>query len=117
MKPSPKMRVARSHCAVLIGHYHHPRACIHSRETQASDTTTSLIPSTVWLVHGKQFDQVAYPNRSHGIYEGAGTTLHLRHTMLRWWHNNLAAGPVDAEPEKRRANDPASRIKRGSRGG
>ena len=69
------------------------------------------------IKHGKQFDQVAYPNRSHGIYEGAGTTLHLRHTMLRWWHNNLAAGPVDAEPEKRRANDPASRIKRGSRGG
>ena len=41
---------------------------------------------------GKQFDQLAYPNRSHGIYEGAGTSLHLRKSMLRWWKQNLPPG-------------------------
>jgi len=44
---------------------------------------------------GKQFDQLAYPNRTHGIYEGEGTTLHLRHSMLRWWRDHLPAGPRD----------------------
>jgi dipeptidyl-peptidase-4 len=29
----------------------------------------------------KQFTMMAYPNRSHGIYEGEGTTLHL-YTLL-----------------------------------
>lgn len=68
--------------------------------------------------HGKQFDQVAYPNRSHGIYEGEGTTLHLRHTMLRWWLANLPAGATEADAaEERRTSSPGDRIKRGSRGG
>ncbi|RMH04853.1 MAG: S9 family peptidase [Planctomycetota bacterium] len=42
---------------------------------------------------GKPFDMMAYPNRSHGIYEGEGTTTHLYHTMLRWWLAHLPAGP------------------------
>ena len=46
---------------------------------------------------GKQFDQLAYPNRSHGIHEGAGTTLHLRQSMLRWWKRNLPPGSVISE--------------------
>jgi dipeptidyl-peptidase-4 len=27
--------------------------------------------------NNKQFEMMAYPNRSHGIYEGQGTSLHL----------------------------------------
>ncbi|PWT98857.1 MAG: S9 family peptidase [Bacteroidetes bacterium] len=30
------------------------------------------------IKYNKQFQFMAYPNRSHGIFEGAGTTLHLR---------------------------------------
>ncbi len=33
------------------------------------------------IEHNKQFDFMSYPNRSHGIFEGRGTTLHL-YTML-----------------------------------
>ncbi|SFU52687.1 dipeptidyl-peptidase-4 [Pustulibacterium marinum] len=29
------------------------------------------------IKQNKQFDMMAYPNRSHGIYEGQGTSLHL----------------------------------------
>ena len=34
------------------------------------------------IKHNKQFEFMSYPNRSHGIYEGKNTTLHLK-TMLR----------------------------------
>jgi dipeptidyl-peptidase-4 len=40
----------------------------------------------------KQFTMMAYPNRSHGIYEGRGTTLHLRTLMTEFLQANLAAG-------------------------
>jgi len=33
---------------------------------------------------GKPFDMMAYPNRSHGIYEGAGTTLHVYGLLTRY---------------------------------
>lgn len=33
------------------------------------------------IKHNKQFQIMPYPNRSHGIYEGAGTSLHL-YTLL-----------------------------------
>lgn len=42
--------------------------------------------------HGKMFSQVSYPMRSHGIYEGEGTTLHLRRTMAKYWLEHLPAG-------------------------
>jgi dipeptidyl-peptidase-4 len=41
--------------------------------------TEALINALV--AAGKQFTMMAYPNRSHGIYEGAGTTLHV-YTLL-----------------------------------
>ncbi|RUO73723.1 S9 family peptidase [Idiomarina seosinensis] len=44
------------------------------------------------IKHGKQFDFFAYPNRSHGIYEGAGTVIHLRTMMTQFVKENLAAG-------------------------
>ena len=40
----------------------------------------------------KQFTMMAYPNRSHGIYEGRGTTLHLRTLLTDYLKANLPAG-------------------------
>ncbi len=45
--------------------------------------------------HNKLFQMFAYPNRSHGIYEGAGTTMHLYNTMTNFLLNNLKPGPAD----------------------
>lgn len=42
--------------------------------------------------YGKLFSQLSYPMRSHGIYEGEGTTLHLRMSMTKYWLDNLPAG-------------------------
>ena len=38
---------------------------------------------------GKIFYQLSYPMRTHGIYEGAGTSLHLRMQMVDFWKKNL----------------------------
>ena len=40
----------------------------------------------------KIFSMIAYPNRSHGIYEGPNTTRHLYETMFWYLRNNLPAG-------------------------
>ena len=42
--------------------------------------------------HGKQFSMFAYPNRSHSISEGKGTTLHLRNMMTDYFVDNLEPG-------------------------
>lgn len=44
--------------------------------------------------HNKMFTMMAYPNRSHGIYEGPGTTMHLYNTMTNYLLTNLKPGPV-----------------------
>jgi len=41
----------------------------------------------------KMFDMLAYPMRTHGIYERDGTTLHLYTTMEKYWKDHLEAGP------------------------
>ncbi len=41
---------------------------------------------------GKRFDYVAYPNRSHCICEGRGTTLHVFSLLTRYLVENLPAG-------------------------
>lgn len=43
--------------------------------------------------HGKQFDLMVYPNRSHGISEGEGTRRHLYTLLTEFLHENLPAGP------------------------
>jgi dipeptidyl-peptidase-4 len=45
------------------------------------------------VAHGKQFTMMAYPNRSHGIFEGRGTTLHLFTLLTDYLKTNLPAGP------------------------
>lgn len=44
------------------------------------------------IKHGKMFSQISYPMRSHGINEGAGTTLHLRKSMEKYWRDHLPPG-------------------------
>lgn len=41
---------------------------------------------------GKKFDMMVYPNRSHCICEGPGTTVHLYHLLTRYLTTNLPAG-------------------------
>jgi dipeptidyl-peptidase-4 len=40
----------------------------------------------------KPFSMMAYPNRSHGIYEGPGTTRHLYGLLTRYINEKLPAG-------------------------
>ncbi len=39
--------------------------------------------------HNKQFQFMSYPNRSHGIYEGEGTTLHLQSMKTEYFDRYL----------------------------
>lgn len=41
----------------------------------------------------KQFAMMAYPDRTHGIYEGENTTVHLYTLMTRYLETNLPPGP------------------------
>ena len=42
---------------------------------------------------GKPFDFMSYPNRTHAIAEGPGTTLHLHRLIARYFVEHLPAGP------------------------
>ena len=41
----------------------------------------------------KPFTMMDYPNRSHGIFEGENTTIHLFSLLTRYLNQNLPAGP------------------------
>ncbi|TWU61893.1 Prolyl tripeptidyl peptidase precursor [Crateriforma conspicua] len=43
--------------------------------------------------HHKPFSMMAYPNRSHSISEGKGTTRHLFELLTRYLNQNLPPGP------------------------
>ena len=42
--------------------------------------------------HKKMFHMMAYPNRSHGIYEREGTSQHLQMVREKFWEDYLPAG-------------------------
>jgi dipeptidyl-peptidase-4 len=42
---------------------------------------------------GKPFDSMIYPNRTHSIAEGPGTTPHIYKLIARYFWQNLPAGP------------------------
>jgi dipeptidyl-peptidase-4 len=42
---------------------------------------------------GKPFDFMEYPNRTHAISEGKGTTLHVYSLIARYIQEHLLAGP------------------------
>jgi dipeptidyl-peptidase 4 len=45
------------------------------------------------IAQGRQFTMMSYPNRSHGIYEGPGTTMHLYTLMTDYLTAHLPPGP------------------------
>jgi dipeptidyl-peptidase-4 len=42
---------------------------------------------------GKPFQMMEYPNRTHGIFEGPGTTVHLFSLLTQYLKEHLPAGP------------------------
>jgi dipeptidyl-peptidase-4 len=46
---------------------------------------------------GKPFDLMVYPNRSHGISEGPGTSLHVYQLIARYFLDHLPPGPRGAQ--------------------
>ncbi len=44
------------------------------------------------VANNKQFDLMIYPNRSHSIYEGRGTTLHLYNLLYRYLSDHTPPG-------------------------
>jgi len=50
------------------------------------------------IEHNKPFTMMAYPNRSHGIFEGPGTTRHLYGLLTSYLVENLEPGPKAAMP-------------------
>jgi len=45
------------------------------------------------IAAGKKFTMMSYPNRSHGISEGKGTTMHLYNLLTSYLLTNLPPGP------------------------
>lgn len=60
---------------------------VHYQGTEA--LTNALIAAN------KPFTIMPYPNRSHGIYEGPGTSRHLYNLLTRFLKEKLPAGPRD----------------------
>jgi len=50
------------------------------------------------IKHGKQFGYMAYPNRTHGIYEGEGTSEHLRTLVSNFLKTHCPPGGVEVKP-------------------
>ena len=45
------------------------------------------------VTQGRQFDMMAYPNRTHSISEGEGTTMHLYRLMTSYLEEHIKPGP------------------------
>ncbi len=43
---------------------------------------------------GKPFDTMVYPNRTHAIAEGPGTTVHVYRLIARYFLDHLPPGPM-----------------------
>ena len=48
------------------------------------------------IAANKPFTIMPYPNRTHGIFEGPGTTLHLYSLLTRYLNEHLAVNKVEA---------------------
>ena len=49
----------------------------------------------------KPFQMMAYPNRTHGIFEGENTTLHLFTLLTRYLEDHTPPGPAEEAPASR----------------
>jgi dipeptidyl-peptidase-4 len=47
---------------------------------------------------GKRFDFMTYPDRTHAIAEGPGTSAHIYHLLERYLTSHLPAGPRERRP-------------------
>jgi len=47
------------------------------------------------IKNNKVFQVMPYPNRSHGIYEGRGTTMHVYNTLTHFLNDKIEAGPKE----------------------
>ena len=67
--------------------------CLH-REMRCAHLASvgSSMPNAL-IAANKPFSMIAYPNRTHGISEGANTSRHLYETMTRYLQTNLPPGP------------------------
>ena len=45
------------------------------------------------IAANKHFTMMAYPNRTHAIREGTGTTRHLYELLTQYLYENLPSGP------------------------
>ncbi len=45
-----------------------------------------------FIKYNRQFTMMAYPNRSHGIFEGEGTTVHLYTLMTNYLMDQIPPG-------------------------
>ena len=54
------------------------------------------------IKHNKYFTILPYPNRSHGIFEGPGTTKHLFTYMTRYLNDHMPPGGVSPEATSNR---------------
>ncbi len=57
---------------------------------------TEILIDTL-IAANKPFTMMAYPNRSHGIFEGEGTTLHLYSLLTRYLKEHLPADTTATE--------------------
>jgi dipeptidyl-peptidase-4 len=48
----------------------------------------------------KPFEFMDYPNRTHAIREGEGTSLHLYELLARYLREHLRAGPLTSTPAR-----------------
>ena len=48
--------------------------------------------------HGKLFEMLAYPNRTHAIAEGPGTRAHVYASLADFLQRRVPAGPRDPTP-------------------
>ena len=69
---------------------------IHGTGDDNCHYATSEMLIDALIRHNKSFEMMAYPNRSHGIYEGKNTSLHLRGLMTRFLNDNLNGHANDA---------------------
>lgn len=54
--------------------------------------TEQLVNKLIEL--GKSFDFIDYPGRSHGLFEGMGTSMHLRMLIVRYLEDHVPPGGV-----------------------
>ena len=53
------------------------------------------------IAANKPFQMMAYPNRTHGIFEGENTTIHLFSLLTRYLEEHTPPGPEEAAPASR----------------